>query len=1040
MNNQADLRQQMWDLIYGLLSAEEAAALHALIKSDPKAARLYAEVRLQADLVAQAARVEDASISLPQVEPRKAQPAGGRAKEHVAPARLGRASTYRSVNWLAGLAAAALAVLLAVGLCWPYLNPIAEPQVALVTAHLPESAPAGVPQTVEIETLDPTSAKGKPAMLKMRVIRPQGESFEQVVATDAAGKAKAVVPGEVVEPGTQIELYAATAPRPPRERAAGQGRSDPSPDQMPDSPPSEGNGRLSEGLQQEPPLLAFSLPVEDAPVSTHIRLDKDWYEAGEAVEFRAAQVASTARQRQLLSQARFYLVGPHETLSLPAVETRQHDQSGVVTGKFQLPQSAPPGLYAIEVEQPSGAKEVEKVVVVGREESRLASDTLEARGTGDELDRQLAKNQVETLRQRVAEPRDMRRSVLPKTAVEDKKVKGQEEGESAVRSGAPKARGAFGGALPAAGAPPPPAPPPAAAPLAVGDVPGGAAPPAPRSIEPALPKQSQERELRLMLETALAAVETTLGKKVDDPQSAVYVADFHGQYAPGEKVRLVLQVTDDAGRPVPNATLGLKLAALANGKVLEELSRKLADSGAYFRAEARNAAGHNRLPAELGVGKAAGGLAPSRRLETELGAPPKTASLPGKSPDEPVPPAAAVEAAPAPAGVEPVEGEVALRDAEADGAAIAAVKKLTISNESQVRADVERLREVSAIQRADFQAFLGRALLVGAVLTLALLLGIIWLNQSVRASLWAPTLTVAAISIVVGLIWVSQRWQAAKHVAAKGAPNAYRLSKEESTFAENAGGVDQHTDALSGSEAHMAEDESQAASAPAAARGVDAGGGSGGAVPGPSGGAGRFGAGLAPSPSPSGPQAKGMPLSQDKVPAIEALPARAGAGRTNRQDGADDGMPAAPGQANLAAPKDATRTESVAEEKSKSAKGSALTDQVQPEVPEKGTQRLRGERADNGAQLKEVEEKSQALSGQRALPRQPRPVLWEPLLTADENGQAVIEFEMPREEGDYRLVIDGHGRGRIGTLEALLRCEAPRPAAAAPAGETKPNP
>src|SRR5438270_7708652 len=58
------LRELMWDLVYGLLSEEESQALIARIKSEPDAARLYAEVRLEADLVAQAARVEDSSVSL----------------------------------------------------------------------------------------------------------------------------------------------------------------------------------------------------------------------------------------------------------------------------------------------------------------------------------------------------------------------------------------------------------------------------------------------------------------------------------------------------------------------------------------------------------------------------------------------------------------------------------------------------------------------------------------------------------------------------------------------------------------------------------------------------------------------------------------------------------------------------------------------------------------------------------------------------------------------------------------------------------------
>src|SRR5687768_11602411 len=59
-----ELRQQLWELSYGLLDDEAAAGLRARIKSDPALARLYAEVRLQTDLVASAARVQDSSLHI----------------------------------------------------------------------------------------------------------------------------------------------------------------------------------------------------------------------------------------------------------------------------------------------------------------------------------------------------------------------------------------------------------------------------------------------------------------------------------------------------------------------------------------------------------------------------------------------------------------------------------------------------------------------------------------------------------------------------------------------------------------------------------------------------------------------------------------------------------------------------------------------------------------------------------------------------------------------------------------------------------------
>src|SRR3954470_16824754 len=94
MNENQTLREQMWDLCYGLLPADEVAALHKQIKSDPAAARLYAEVRLQADLVASAAKVEDPSVSLSVPdEGRKVQPA---TKKHSGESRAASHATSRS--------------------------------------------------------------------------------------------------------------------------------------------------------------------------------------------------------------------------------------------------------------------------------------------------------------------------------------------------------------------------------------------------------------------------------------------------------------------------------------------------------------------------------------------------------------------------------------------------------------------------------------------------------------------------------------------------------------------------------------------------------------------------------------------------------------------------------------------------------------------------------------------------------------------------------------------------------------------------------
>ena len=110
-----DIRDLVWDYVYGLLSAEESREMVARIKSDPQVARLYAEVRLQEELVARAAVVEDESVKLT-TEGAKSD---GKV-ELAAAARSKFAGTgFQSGTWLTAVAASALVLVLVAGFLWP---------------------------------------------------------------------------------------------------------------------------------------------------------------------------------------------------------------------------------------------------------------------------------------------------------------------------------------------------------------------------------------------------------------------------------------------------------------------------------------------------------------------------------------------------------------------------------------------------------------------------------------------------------------------------------------------------------------------------------------------------------------------------------------------------------------------------------------------------------------------------------------------------------------------------------------------------------
>lgn len=65
-----ELRDQLWDYVYGLLEEADAARLRARITSDRQTAREYARVKLQSELVGEAARANQAERDLPSLAER----------------------------------------------------------------------------------------------------------------------------------------------------------------------------------------------------------------------------------------------------------------------------------------------------------------------------------------------------------------------------------------------------------------------------------------------------------------------------------------------------------------------------------------------------------------------------------------------------------------------------------------------------------------------------------------------------------------------------------------------------------------------------------------------------------------------------------------------------------------------------------------------------------------------------------------------------------------------------------------------------------
>ncbi|HZL91730.1 MAG TPA: MG2 domain-containing protein [Pirellulaceae bacterium] len=1139
MNEHDQLREQMWNLVYDLATPEDKAALEGRIKSDPKVARLYAEVSLEADLIAQAARVDDASVTLPQVEPRREKVSAGRAKEVTAPTQ--GAGISRSLHWLAAVAASALVVVLTLGTFWQTATvPRQEHVVVWVRPDQHDRLVEAVGTTFQIET---KYTSGDPAQTKLKVqyADSSGQTlYEQEFRTDSAGKAKLSVPGTAVAVGGNLRVL----------RDLGQLAESPAPRS------SEQAETIAEVQKREEVLLDAPLEVAGEPIRATPLFDKDWYAAGDDARFRVVPQTVITRRQPDVSTLAFRLQTP-DGRSLASTETIPIDESGIVTGKFQLPSDAPPGRYLFAVEGRSHAAAAEEASIQVADASAKFGGTLLAdmANRGDRLDDGGAAGEAGRGGSAspggggygggagVAEQRESSRDKFMKLSG-GKVPKGEAAGAA---GGAP-------GSVPAA---------------AAATTPGESAPQAPRdpsrplresvdkllqenerlpaqqpsdakklaqqpgqresdgkqsagTLQVAVPPEFDGKPVKveayfnkiLLGKEVVAATADDLrdkasndaaagqpsrtaalalapwidGEKVDlvfqdanSPSSQavtkqveipslldVGLAETKQSYAPGEKVRLLVAVTNRFdGLAVPNAALGVvvKPAAAEVDEVLEELA-KASDQRVALK-------GNNELRPESAGGKDRS-MAMSRRKMAPSEKP--AAEEETKNKDE-------LSAAPRPAGdLPPTPAPIAGDDAksaetldigipgvlllsEMDGSKSVDYESrdqtrdffavppapVVISNEATVKKALEEEeaeRSVQHSQMAHWRSFLGRVLLgLGVVMLLAL--GVAFaVQRPAKALIWVPSLGIVVASFVVGVMWLKDKPRnSGKEVAQTTYPDAthesaYGRLKSPAPAApmSDLAATDsegKHNFPISGPE--------MGADAPNEFNGIDQRGGA------------RDEAILRQSAIDQ-PTLERSEEGPDRIHARTEPPPKdilEGAVRAKRFPAPSSNSPARPdavAKEALPAPS-GPRKSSLAEEGEKKSDGEANQKNHKPAYGPEALKSLSSQEMQLKMEMKRTRELSKGAelsareigdaqkiedSGENDKEFYRRATItgvWQPLLTADENGRAVIEFTMPEAPGTYRLVLDVHGLGHIGQFETRLRCE---PLPAAPAAPAEP--
>ncbi|MCA9122840.1 MAG: hypothetical protein H6822_30535 [Planctomycetaceae bacterium] len=312
-----ELQQQLMEFVYGLLEDDEANALCARITSDPEVARAYSKVKLQCDLVARAARVEETNVAW-------IRPEGDESAEEESQVSSGptsAANSRRWANWCLSLAASGLIFLVGS----TYLLDSQPPQreatrVAAINA-MPTRVILTGPSTLSTEADNPFTVQVQndigapvPMTLGYRVYDAAGHvSWEASASTDADGVAHFAVDGEFVEEGSRLQVAA-----------------------------------------EESAPNWITRPLEASPdrFSTYLRMDRPLYEPGDAVLYRSVTLSRFGLDADREVSASFDIVDA-ENSPLEGAAKVVTTQRGVGSGAVTLPTDLPDGKYTLVVRSPN---------------------------------------------------------------------------------------------------------------------------------------------------------------------------------------------------------------------------------------------------------------------------------------------------------------------------------------------------------------------------------------------------------------------------------------------------------------------------------------------------------------------------------------------------------------------------------------------------------------------------------------------------------------------------------------------------------------
>lgn len=356
MNESSEIEQQLWELVYGLLSEEETRELQQRIRSDRQLARKYAEICLQADLVASASKLPapPAELSVSAIDP-TSKPAAKSPSFTKKPAPSTSVSQKSKVQpWIDRglLVLAASLLLLMVGVGPQALKKVDTESVAFHYPHIKMTTDRPMIEAISSQLkVTLSDATGKPMSLPTRaqVVTPMGEVANiPVTPGRELGELSLPLARNVVVPGSKLQVQVDGLPK------------------------------------QEVPLPIQSNPVEDVVV-----LEKSVASPGETLHFFAygrhaiggeiTKPSADSIRLFGISNAKDAKQAADPMLEATAENERKFLRDGeVVKGEITIPKETALGLAAVSLEKSGLPVAEQPVLIVAADEQQLASGASKA--------------------------------------------------------------------------------------------------------------------------------------------------------------------------------------------------------------------------------------------------------------------------------------------------------------------------------------------------------------------------------------------------------------------------------------------------------------------------------------------------------------------------------------------------------------------------------------------------------------------------------------------------------------------------------------